>query len=137
MNPVNDSHPVAQWHRIVRERDRTGLADLLDDDVVFHSPVVHTPQHGRKIATLYLGAALQVFAGPAFRYVREIIGDHDAALEFETDIDGILVNGIDLLRWNAAGRLVEFKVMLRPLKAINVVHERMAALLTPAPAAPR
>lgn len=127
-----DSHPVQQWHRIVRERDRAGLEALLDDDVVFHSPVVHTPQRGRRIATMYLAAALQVFAGPAFRYVREIVGERDAALEFETEIDGILVNGIDLLRWNEAGRLVEFKVMLRPLKAINAVHERMAALLTQA-----
>ena len=130
-------HPVARWHRIVRERDRAGLEALIDDDAVFFSPVVHTPQRGRALVAGYLSAALQVFGNPSFRYVREIVGEHDAVLEFETTIDGILVNGVDLLRWNAAGRLVEFKVMLRPLKAITLVHERMAAMLTPVPAAPR
>jgi len=115
-------HPVAAWHRIVRERDAAGLDALLDADVVFHSPVVHTPQRGKALATGYLAAALQVFANPSFRYVREIVGERDAVLEFETQLD-------DVLRWNDAGRLVEFKVMVRPLKAIQRVHERMAAML--------
>jgi hypothetical protein len=122
-------HPVAAWHRIVRERDAAGLDALLDADVVFHSPVVHTPQRGKALATGYLAAALQVFANPSFRYVREIVGERDAVLEFETQLDDVLVNGVDLLRWNDAGRLVEFKVMVRPLKAIQRVHERMAAML--------
>ena len=124
-----DGHPVAQWHRIVRERDRAGLDALLDDAIVFHSPVVHTPQHGKALATMYLGAALQVFGNPTFHYVREIVGPRDAMLEFETELDGVLVNGVDILRWNEAGRLVGFKVMLRPLKAIQLIHERMAAML--------
>ena len=126
-------HPVERWHRIVRERDRVALEDLLDDEAVFFSPVVHSPQRGKKLVVMYLSAAMQVFASPAFRYVREIVGARDAMLEFETQIDGIVVNGVDLLRWNEAGRVVEFKVMLRPLKAINAVHERMAALLAAAP----
>jgi hypothetical protein len=128
---VPDPHPVARWHQVVATRDRAALAALLDEDVVFLSPVVHTPQRGRAIAVAYLGAALEVFGTPDFRYVRELVGERDAVLEFETRIDGIEVNGVDLLRWNAAGRLTEFKVMLRPLKALNLVHERMGAKLRP------
>ncbi len=122
-------HPIAAWHRLVREHDPRGLDALLDVDAVFLSPVVHTPQRGRKQAAMYLTAAFHVFFNPTFRYVREIVGPSDAMLEFETEIDGVLVNGVDIIRWNEAGRIVEFKVMLRPLKAINVVHQRMAAML--------
>lgn len=131
-------HPIAVWHRLVRERDPRGLQTLLDADAVFVSPVVHTPQRGQALAAMYLAAAFQVFFSPGFRYVREIVGDRDAMLEFETEIDGVQVNGVDIIRWNEAGRIVEFKVMLRPLKAINVVHQRMAALLQAgaAPASP-
>jgi SnoaL-like domain len=122
-------HPLAAWHRLVRAGDRSGLDALLADDAVFHSPVVHTPQRGRKLVSSYLGAAFEVFFNPSFRYVREIAGPSDAMLEFETEIDGILVNGVDLIKWNESGRIVEFKVMLRPLKAINLVHQKMAAML--------
>ncbi len=124
-----NEHPIAAWHRLVREQDAGGLRSLLDEDAVFHSPVVHTPQRGRELAAMYLGAAFQVFFGPGFRYVREIIGPTDAMLEFETEIEGVVVNGVDIIRWNEAGRIVDFKVMLRPLKAINLIHQRMAAML--------
>ena len=87
------------------------------------------PQRGRELASRYLNAAFQVFFNPTFRYVREIVGPTDAMLEFETEIDGILVNGVDLIQWNESGQIVEFKVMLRPLKAINLIHQRMAAML--------
>ena len=120
---------IEAWHRLVRERDAAALQTLLDEDAVFHSPVVHTPQRGRALAAGYLGAALEVFCAPEFRYVREIVGPSDAMLEFETVIDGIQVNGVDIIRWNEAGRITEFKVMIRPLKAINAVHQKMAALL--------
>ncbi len=122
-------HPIAAWHRLVKERNPRGLDALLDADAVFHSPVMHTPQQGKTLTAMYLMAAFQVFFNETFRYVREIVGSRDAMLEFETEIDGVLVNGVDLIRWNDAGRIVEFKVMLRPLKAINLVHQRMAALL--------
>jgi hypothetical protein len=102
---------------------------LLADDVVFYSPVVHTPQRGKAITTLYLSAAFHIFFGPTFRYVREVVGTHDAVLEFEVEIDGIEVNGVDIIKWNDAGKLVEFKVMLRPLKAINLIHQKMGELL--------
>lgn len=124
-----NEHPVAHWHRLVTTRDPRGLDALLDEEAVFISPIVHTPQRGKALTAAYLGAAFQVFFNPSFRYVREIVGESDAALEFETEIDGVTVNGVDLIKWNAAGRIVEFKVMVRPLKAINLIHERMAAML--------
>jgi len=125
MNP----HAIKTWHGLVEAHDPSGLDDLLADDVVFISPVVHTPQHGKAIAKAYLSAAFQVFFNSSFRYVREIIGPSDAMLEFETEIDGVLVNGVDLIKWNDAHQIIEFKVMLRPLKAVNVIHERMGAML--------
>jgi len=124
-----NAHPLETWHRMVRTQDASGLPALLAEDAVFHSPVVHTPQRGRQLAAAYLSAAFQVFFDPTFRYVREIVGASDAMLEFETEIDGVLVNGVDIIKWNEAGRVVEFKVMIRPLKAIQVVHERMASML--------
>ncbi|MFD1297534.1 nuclear transport factor 2 family protein [Lysobacter gummosus] len=120
---------LATWHRMVKTRDPSGLHALLADDATFHSPVVHTPQQGRKLTAWYLNAAFQVFFNDTFRYVREIVGDNDAMLEFETQIDGIIVNGVDIITWNAAGQITEFKVMLRPLKAINLIHQRMSASL--------
>jgi hypothetical protein len=132
MRRENDvtEHPIETWHRLVREGDVAGLDALLDDDAVFLSPVVHTPQRGKRITAMYLAAAFQVFRDPTFRYVREIVGAGDAMLEFETEIDGIVVNGVDIIKWNEAGRVVEFKVMIRPLKALNLIHERMAAMLS-------
>jgi hypothetical protein len=117
------------WHELVRTRNVAGLDTLLADDVVFHSPVVHTPQVGKAITARYLAAAFDVFFKESFRYVREIVGPEDAALEFQVEIDGIAVNGVDLIKWNAAGRIVEFKVLIRPLKAINLIHQKMAAML--------
>lgn len=122
-------HPVKAWHRLVQERNPRMLDALLDEEAVFISPVVHTPQRGKAMTTAYLTAAFHVFFNPTFRYVREIIGDSDAMLEFETEIDGVLVNGVDIIKWNPTGRIVEFKVMIRPLKAINLIHQRMAAML--------
>ena len=117
------------WHEVARTRNVAGLDALLADEVVFHSPVVHTPQAGKQLTRLYLAAAFQVFFNESFRYVREIAGPRDAALEFQVEIDGIAVNGIDLIKWNDAGQIVEFKVMIRPLKAINLIHQKMAAML--------
>ena len=122
-------HPVARWHRLVGAPSVEALEPLVDDDAVFFSPVVHTPQRGKQRVVMYLAAAFGLLAGPSFRYVREIVGARDAMLEFETEIDGVQVNGVDLITWNEAGRIVEFKVMIRPLKAIGLVHERMAAML--------
>lgn len=120
---------LAAWHRIAKTQDAQGLDDLLDDEAVFHSPVVHRPQLGKRITAAYLGAALKVFFNDSFRYVREVRSGHDAVLEFEVELDGIHVNGVDMIRWNDAGRIVDFKVMLRPLRAVNLIHQKMAAAL--------
>jgi hypothetical protein len=123
------SQVIAHWHRLMAARDAAGLAELLADDAVFHSPVVHTPQRGKAMTQLYLAGAMQVLGGPGFRYLREVVGESDAMLEFEVEIDGIGVNGVDLIHWNEAGRIDDFKVMIRPLKAINLVHQKMGELL--------
>jgi hypothetical protein len=123
---------VDKWHQLVRSRDAAGIDALLADDVVFHSPVVHRPQAGRALTRMYLAAAMQVLANPSFRYVREVIGSHDGVLEFEVDVDGIVVNGVDMLRWNDAGLIIDFKVMVRPLKAIGLLQQKMAELLAAA-----
>jgi hypothetical protein len=123
------SGPIETWHRIVETRDVEGLDALLADEAVFHSPVVHTPQVGKPITKKYLAAAFQVFFNDSFRYVREWQADRDAVLEFEVKLDGITVNGVDMIKWNDAGRITEFKVMLRPLKAVNLIHQKMAELL--------
>ena len=120
---------LAEWHRLVATRNPKGLDALLADHVVFHSPVVHTPQAGKVVTTLYLTAAFHVFFNESFRYVREVVGVSDAVLEFHVDIDGTSVNGVDMIRWDTDGRIVDFKVMVRPLKAITLIHERMAAML--------
>ncbi len=120
---------IHRWHDVVRSRDLRELDALLDDAVVFHSPVVHSPQKGKAITKMYLAGALQALGNEHFRYVREIGNDTDALLEFETLVDGIHVNGVDLIRFNEQGRIVDFKVMLRPYKALDAVKLRMAALL--------
>jgi len=121
--------PLTLWHRIAQDRDAAGLDALLADNVVFHSPVVHTPQVGKAITKQYLAAALHVFGNDSFRYVREIKSGHDAVLEFMVEIDGLRVNGVDMLKWDDAGRVVEFKVMIRPLKAMLLIQQKMAAML--------
>jgi hypothetical protein len=125
--------PLERWHQLVQERNPDGLDGLLSDQVVFHSPVVHTPQVGRAVTKRYLTAALSVFSSESFRYVRELTGDRDAVLEFQVEIEGIAVNGVDMITWDSAGKIVEFKVMIRPLKAINLIHQKMAALLQAKP----
>jgi hypothetical protein len=117
------------WHDLVQSRNTKGLLALLADDVVFHSPVVHTPQLGKAITYKYLSAAFHVFFNETFKYVREVTGPNDAVLEFQVDIDGIAVNGVDMIKWNDAGQITEFKVMLRPLKAVNLIHQKMGAML--------
>ncbi len=121
---------LSHWHAIASARDPRRLPELIAEDCVFHSPVVHTPQAGRARVVGYLAAAIAVLGNDSFRYVREIVGAHDAVLEFTTVLDGIEINGVDLIRWNDAGQIVDFKVMVRPLKAMNLLHEKMAALLT-------
>jgi hypothetical protein len=126
---------MATWHRLVETHDAAGLDALLADEAVFHSPVVHKPQVGKAITRKYLAAAFQVFFNESFRYVREVRGERDAVLEFTVELDGIAVNGVDMIKWDDEGRITEFKVMLRPLKAVNLIHHEMAAMLQAAPTA--
>jgi hypothetical protein len=123
------SGPIEMWHHLVENRDTQGLDALLADEAVFYSPVVHTPQVGKAITKKYLAAAFHVFFNESFRYVRELKGNRDAILEFEVILDGITVNGVDMIKWNDAGKITEFKVMLRPLKAVNLIHQKMAEML--------
>ncbi len=122
---------LSVWHDVVSSRNAKRLAALLAENVVFHSPIVHTPQVGKAITTQYLTAAFHVFFNETFKYVREVTGPRDAVLEFQVDIDGITVNGVDMLKWNEAGEIVELKVLIRPLKAINLIHQKMGAMLQP------
>ena len=121
---------IQSWHQVVASQDADHLDALLADEVVFYSPVVHTPQRGKGITTQYLTAAFAVLFNDTFRYTREVIGDQAAMLEFLVEIDGISVNGVDIIAWNDAGQIVEFKVMIRPLKGIQIVHQKMAEGLT-------
>lgn len=120
-------HAIDRWHDMMDRGTTEGLYDLLDPECVFWSPVVHTPQKGRDITFLYLSAAGQVF-DTDFHYVREVRDGNNAMLEFECTMDGIHVNGIDLIQVET-NLIVDFKVMVRPLKAVNKVHERMMAML--------
>ena len=117
------------WHALVDSRDAQALHELLADDVVFHSPVVHTPQRGKAITALYLTGALHTLNNEHFRYEREVVGARDAVLEFVSQIDGVHINGVDLIRWDDEGRITDFKVMVRPLKAVNALHQAMAQML--------
>jgi hypothetical protein len=134
---------IERWHRHLRGELPGGLDALLHDDVVFYSPVVFTPQRGKAITKVYLQAAQATFPGDSsadaknggepgkgsFRYVKQILSGNQAALEFETRMDGKVVNGVDLITCDADGKIVEFKVMLRPLQAVNAVHARMREML--------
>lgn len=120
---------IDAWHAVVKSRDNQALSDLIADDAVFHSPLVHTPQAGKALTTAYLTAALHVLANDTFRYVREINDGQHSVLEFALELDGIAVNGVDMIEWNAEGKIIDFKVMIRPYKAIEVVRTRMTAML--------
>lgn len=124
--------PLNGWHHVVETGDLESLHDLLADEVVFHSPVVHTPVTGKTMVSAYLAGAYHVLAPGGFRYVREIVGPSDAVLEFTTEVDGIQVNGVDLIAWDSAGRITDFKVMIRPKKAFDLVHRKMGELLAAA-----
>ena len=113
----------------MRTRNPALLNQILAEDAVFHSPILFRPQQGRDMVALYLTGAMHVIANPSFRYVRELVDGNDAVLEFETEIDDVHVNGVDMINWDDNGLISDFKVMVRPLKAVNVVHQRMAELL--------
>ncbi len=135
-------HVVEQWHAYLNGDLPGGLDALLDEEVVFYSPIVFTPQRGKQITSLYLQAAGKTFtgnestsigqdskSGARFHYTKTVLGEDTAVLEFETTMAGKYVNGVDIIRCNSEGRIIEFRVMIRPLQAVNLVHEQMAAML--------
>ena len=119
---------IELWHEIMAQRDPGRLDEILAPDCVFISPVVHTPQEGRELTRLYLTGAMHVF-NDDFRYTKEVVTAEHAVLEFECELDGILVNGVDIMSFDEAGKIIEFKVMVRPLKAVNMLHARMRDML--------
>ncbi len=123
---------IQAWHAYMETIDPARLDALLAEEVVFESPVVHTPQRGKAITTKYLLGAAAVLGGPSFRYLRTWYGERSAVLEFACEIEGIAVNGVDIIDWDEADRITHFKVMVRPLKAINVLHQQMGAMLAKA-----
>ena len=132
---------IEKWHRFIAGELPGGLDELLADDVVFYSPIVFTPQEGKEITKAYLQAAAGTLGGEpggaggsgsgggGFRYTKQVLGDDVAVLEFETTLEGKHVNGVDIIRCDDAGQIVEFRVMIRPLQAVNAVHAQMAAAL--------
>lgn len=132
---------IEQWHAHMRGELQNGLDVLLDDDVVFFSPIVYTPQVGKDITKMYLMAAGQTLPGEKassseskddskkFRYTKEVLDGNTAVLEFETTIEGKYANGVDIITCNDAGKIIEFRVMMRPLQAINSIHKQMGEAL--------
>lgn len=121
---------LKNWHAVIEGGSSpAALEAIIHEDAVFHSPVVHTPQAGRAIVVAYLAAAGQTLGNDSFTYVREVVDGDNAVLEFTTQLDGIHVNGIDLITFDNDGMIKDFKVMVRPLKAVNKVWEMMAVQL--------
>lgn len=121
--------PIQKWHNAIHNRDLSLLDELLAEEVVFHSPVVWTPQEGKALTTMYLTAAFYVLGGEDFKYAKEIVADKQACLEFNTKIDDTVINGVDIITFNDTGQIIEFKVMVRPLRAINTLKEKMFELM--------
>jgi len=117
------------WHEILETGDTEKLESILAEDAVMISPVVFSPQKGKAITLMYLSAATKVFNNGHFKYIRQLSDEHGVAMEFETEIDGVYINGIDLVKWNQDGLITEFKVMLRPLQAVNMIHQKMGEML--------
>ncbi len=117
------------WHDIIRSGDASALDTLIADDAVFHSPVVHTPQVGKAIVVKYLTAAAKVLLNGSFHYVREMVDERQAMLEFEVTIDDIVISGVDHICWNDNNQIIEFKVWVRPLKGMQKLHQWMAKTL--------
>ena len=120
---------LARWHAHLTGESGEDLSELLADDVVFYSPIVYTPQRGKDIMTMYLMAAKQTLGAGDFRYTKQVTSGDTAVLEFETALEGKYVNGVDIIRCDDSGRIIEFRVMIRPLQAVNAVHEQMRAML--------
>ena len=123
------NNPIQKWHSVVKLRDYNTLTEIIHDDAIFYSPVVYTPQKGKDITLKYLIAASEVFNSSSFKYDKEMIGENSASLEFSLTIDDTEINGIDLITWNNDGLITEFKVFIRPLQGVNLIHKMMQGML--------
>lgn len=124
-----NQNPIDAWHQLIASRNPASLDALLAEDVVFHSPVLFKPQRGKALTSMYLHAAFDVLVNNSFHYVREVLDKNNAVLEFVATVDGIEINGVDMICWNDSGLIIDFKVMLRPMKGIEKLREKMAAKL--------
>ena len=131
MDPLS-RRVIDDWHHVTRSSDFAALEGMVHDDAVFESPVVHAPQRGKAITVGYLSAAIATLTSPHFEFVGEWSGDHSVILEFKTEMDEIVINGIDMIRFDDAGLITAFKVMVRPLKAFDLLHVKMGAMLAAA-----
>lgn len=124
-----NSSVLANWHETIRHRSIKGLNSLFADNISLFPPNSYEPKKGKKAAITYLSGAFKVFFNETYHYVREIEGNYSAALEFEVLISGIPINGVDLIKWNEQGRIVELKVMLRPIQSVNLVHKNIDKIM--------
>ena len=122
-------NPIKKWHKVVKLRDYDLLKSILADDIIFYSPIVYTPQKGKDIAIKHLVAASEVFNTGNFSYDKEVIQGQQASLEFSLNINDTEINGIDLISWNNDGKINEFKVFIRPLQGVNIIHKMMQSTL--------
>ena len=122
---MKNNNPIEVWHEVVKSGEIVKLDNILDEDCVFYSPVVFSPQKGKEATKKYLTAAAIVFADDSFKYTKELVSSHLACLEFELVLNEININGIDIISWNEEGKITEFKVMIRPLKAVEIIHKYM------------
>ena len=122
-------NPITKWHEVVKNRDYNLLESILSDDIIFYSPVVYTPQKGKQLALQYLMAASEVFNSASFQYNKEMIGESSASLEFSLTLDSTDINGIDLISWDKTGKINEFKVFIRPLQGVNMIHKLMQEMM--------
>ena len=127
---MNKTHLyIKRWHKGLTSNDPKLLDEILDESCVFTSPIVFKPIEGKEMSKLYLMGAGQTFDMDRFKYVRELVDGLDSVLEFETYIDDISVNGVDIIRWNDEGKIIDFKVMIRPLRAIGALQKKMSEAL--------
>jgi hypothetical protein len=121
------------WHTVALSRDVDAISKVLHDDCIFESPVVHSPQLGKAITAKYLAAAGHTLGNADFEYVgewhREEEDENSSVLEFKTVMDGIAINGVDMITCDGNGLITHFKVMVRPLKAVNMLHAKMGEML--------
>jgi hypothetical protein len=121
---------LAGWHKFVATGNQDLLRPLLSEYIVFRSPFVQSPIAGRTATLLVLTTVVQIFEN--FRYHREFVaGPHDAALEFGANIGKWQLKGIDLIKFNESGEMIEFEVMIRPIKALQALGEEMGNRIGP------